>query len=543
MRWLMVLAALAGGVALAEEPDPHAACGGGPGGPVPAELLERPVKLRSGIGHVHEKVTTRSAEAQAFYDQGLAYIHSYVWIEAVRSFHQALRADPQLAMAELGKSRGYSGLEDPPSAQAALARAQALAAGASEWERQRIALRAIQLDAMADRANAEKHQKYKAALDEALASRPGDAELWILRGNAEEAQAGGRGQRGKPASIAFYEAALARVPNHLGAHHYLVHTYETNRQVALALEHGKPFAAQARDVPHAVHMYAHDLRRVGRVDEAIRLFERARALELAYYERENVPAKYDWHHLHNLALLGTSYQFVGRMADAERTLAQMFAAEPTLENVDVSRLHYPEFLLLRGRLDEAAAAATKMATGGRFAATRAVGHAFAGQVAVVAGRWDDARRELAAAEKEAEGEIGIGELPLPRSSVVAHIDVLRGELLLHDGKTAEGRALLADVQKRIRAAPGADAWIAALYKLEGIARFALQSGDLELAAEGARQMLEHDPAYAGTHLLLARLALGRGDAETARNELKRAKALWRHADRDLLAEAGGTMPR
>jgi len=40
-----------------------------------------------------------------------------------------------------------------------------------------------------------------------------------------------------------------------------------------------------------------------------------------------------------------------------------------------------------------------------------------------------------------------------------------------------------------------------------------------------------------------RWALGRGDAETARNELKRAKALWRHADRDLLAEAGGTMPR
>jgi hypothetical protein len=59
------------------------------GGPVPREILDRPVTLRTAIGTVHEKVSTSSAEAQAFYDQGLAYLHSFVWIEAIRSFHQA----------------------------------------------------------------------------------------------------------------------------------------------------------------------------------------------------------------------------------------------------------------------------------------------------------------------------------------------------------------------------------------------------------------------------------------------------------------------
>jgi len=64
---------------------------------VPPELLERALPLREGRGAVHERVSTASPAAQAFYDQGLAYLHSYVWIEAARSFHEALRLDPRLA--------------------------------------------------------------------------------------------------------------------------------------------------------------------------------------------------------------------------------------------------------------------------------------------------------------------------------------------------------------------------------------------------------------------------------------------------------------
>src|SRR5215831_13339991 len=60
---------------------------------VPRELLQRPVSLRGGLGPVHQVVTTTSPEAQKYYDQGLAYLHSYVWIEAARSFNQSLRLD------------------------------------------------------------------------------------------------------------------------------------------------------------------------------------------------------------------------------------------------------------------------------------------------------------------------------------------------------------------------------------------------------------------------------------------------------------------
>ena len=76
------------------------------------EIATRPVPLRTGIGTAHDPVGTASKQAQAFYDQGLAYLHSYVWIEAARSFRQALRSDPHLGMADVGLADAYIGLQD-----------------------------------------------------------------------------------------------------------------------------------------------------------------------------------------------------------------------------------------------------------------------------------------------------------------------------------------------------------------------------------------------------------------------------------------------
>src|SRR5713226_6115991 len=102
---------------------------------IPIELLRRPVALRSGAGSVHEAVTTGSKEAQSFYDQGLTYLHSYVWIEAARSFYQALRYDSKLALAYVGLSRAFSGLGISAAARAAVDQALTVESGASSRER------------------------------------------------------------------------------------------------------------------------------------------------------------------------------------------------------------------------------------------------------------------------------------------------------------------------------------------------------------------------------------------------------------------------
>ena len=101
-----------------------------------------------------------------------------------------------------------------------------------------------------------------------------DVELWLLRGNAEEPTAAGRGQRGGVGSVAFYERALRLQPDNGAAHHYLTHSFETIGQIPAALEHGEVYAGIAPAVPHSHHMWGHDLRRVGRIDDAIAAFRR-----------------------------------------------------------------------------------------------------------------------------------------------------------------------------------------------------------------------------------------------------------------------------
>jgi len=63
---------------------------------------EKPVVLMSGLGNLHHPVSTKNAEAQQFFDQGLRLIYAFNHDEAARSFQRAAELDPQLAMAWWG---------------------------------------------------------------------------------------------------------------------------------------------------------------------------------------------------------------------------------------------------------------------------------------------------------------------------------------------------------------------------------------------------------------------------------------------------------
>src|SRR5690348_3923334 len=141
---------------------------------VPREILERPVTLRQGVGVAHQKVTTSSPQAQAFYDQGLAYLNSYVWIEAARSFNQALRLDPSLAMAYLGLSDAYIGLQDVGEAAAAFEKAQSLAEKVSDHERSWIDIRALYFTFLANSSDMQKYFAYRKGITDALTADPSD---------------------------------------------------------------------------------------------------------------------------------------------------------------------------------------------------------------------------------------------------------------------------------------------------------------------------------------------------------------------------------
>ena len=83
-----------------------------------------PAKIQPNLCLVKYRISTNSPECQAFFDQGLGYLYSYVWMESARSFETACRCDPDCAMAWWGLSRALERYNKPSTA--ALKKAQAL---------------------------------------------------------------------------------------------------------------------------------------------------------------------------------------------------------------------------------------------------------------------------------------------------------------------------------------------------------------------------------------------------------------------------------
>jgi len=482
---------------------------------VAIELARRPVPLRSGIGVAHDGLTTSSTQAQAFYDQGLSYLHSYVWLEAARSFNQALTLDSTLALAHAGLAVAYTELNAPTAATAALDRARALAR--TDHDKRHVAARALQAEG--------KTAEYRRALDDALKAFPLDDELWLARGQAASDDPAERGQGSVAASIPFYEKARTLAPAHFAAHHYLTHAYENTGRIAEALAEGETFAKMAPQVPHARHMFGHNLRRAGRVQEAVAEFLAADSLAVEYFKAEKIPVEYDWHYQHNLDLLATSYQYLGQMTAAEQRFRASFAIPSTLVAQEFDKREWPVFLLARGRAAEALEAAGVLA-GHRSPIVSATGHVEAGRARLALGQFKQAADEGNAALRLMRGTEGAG-------MVATALEAFQGEFFLRTGQKDKARPLLERVARKVRAARGPDAWTQALFTLEAIARAAREVGDWEMAGWAARQMSEHDPNYAGAHYALALVAQQAGDARTAQTEATAAAKLWSTADRDL----------
>jgi tetratricopeptide (TPR) repeat protein len=343
----------------------------------------------------------------------------------------------------------------------------------------------------------EKHAAYKAALDKALASYPEDAELWILRGNAEEAGPWGRGQYGGAASIVFYETALVRSPGHLGAHHYLVHSFENIGHHAEAAEHGRIYAESSPSVAHAQHMYGHVLPRLGRWEEALAQFEKADTIEEAYARAEKLRPGDDWHHLHNLQLLGYAYLRLGRLDDAERTFRRAFDTPVRLGYRGAPQASLAEYYLLRERPADAAAVARALQAPTRSPAARVMAVVVEGEALLAMGRLDEARAASARSKEALDAarvEVGSGSRYL-EMFVRPYLDQLSTEIALRGADPTQAEAALRKVAEDLSANPRFDAWGEGLFRLERIAADARRAGRTKLADDIVGRMRLIDAGY------------------------------------------------
>ncbi|GAA4408921.1 hypothetical protein GCM10023187_31450 [Nibrella viscosa] len=512
-------------------------CGATQTGGIPQNILNQPVTLRTNIGAYPFPTSTRSPKAQAFFEQGMAHLHGYQLVEAVRSFHEALRHDSTMAMAYVGLSRAYVQMEFQPYAAArnAAEQAKALVTYASEREKEHIDLRFAQLKALESVGDLKALDEYRQRLKTALKHFPADAELWLLSGNAYEESALGRGQGSSPASIAIYEKVLQIAPDHPAAHHYLIHAYEGMTDYEKALYHGEAYARLSPRLPHALHMYAHDLMKTGKVDEAIAQMKAADAIERELYESAPYKAEYDWHHGHNIALLALSYQYQGRLKEAEALARESYAmGYPT----DTNFLYYrkkslPELLFVQGRYQEILPIAQSLIIA-KTPAERLLGHYFLGLLQLQ-------QQNLSAAQKShkaAEAQLALIKPVYPTTRLAGFVKpypkFLAALIRLHHTTTdAAGLAEIRAFQKAARDQYGPDGWIEALFQLEMIADAALKGPNTGFAKEAVQVLADHDPAYPGTHYLQAKLAQLNGDRKTADQQRELAVKGWSKADKEF----------
>jgi tetratricopeptide (TPR) repeat protein len=300
----------------------------------------KPATLMAGLGDLHHPVSTKSKQAQEFFDQGLRLIYSFNHDEAARSFQKAAALDPKLAMAYWGVAEAVGpNYNDPASddrfkqAHEAIQKAADLSGNASDSERGYISAMAKRFPADPKTDLHKAAEDYRDAMREVVKSNPDDLDaatlfaesgmnlhpwgLWRLDGTPAE---------GTDEIVATLESVIKRDPNHLGALHYYIHTVEASNSPERALAAANRLASLAPGAGHIVHMPAHIYIRTGDYAAAAKTNEQAAAVDRAYIQRTGVQGIYPMmYYSHNLHFIAMCSAMVGDYAESNKA-AQMLAA-------------------------------------------------------------------------------------------------------------------------------------------------------------------------------------------------------------------------
>ena len=320
-----------------------------------------PVALSTGLGDINHPVSTSNAEAQKFFNQGLAYLYAFNHAEAVRSFQQAAKLDPQLAMAYWGTSlalgSNYNVPADGPAlvqAYSNLQKAKELAPKASEHERAYIdALsKRYVADINADQSNLA--LDYKNAMGELAKRYPDDLDAATLYAESMMNLRPWKlwSHDGKPAPetleiVAVLEGVLRRNPNHTGANHYYIHAVEASTNAERALPSAARLGKVAPKAGHLVHMPSHIYVRTGDYKEAAQVNVDAIAADREYIAKTGAQGLYTlMYYNHNIHFLAAANAMKGRYADSIKAARELEAnVKPHVKAMPMLEMFVPYSLI------------------------------------------------------------------------------------------------------------------------------------------------------------------------------------------------------
>jgi tetratricopeptide (TPR) repeat protein len=334
------------------QPTPKADACSPPPGAVPPTL---PAKLLEGQGGVHFKITTRSAEAQAFFDQGISQMHSFWVREAERSFLQAAALDPEAPMPHFGIAMVAAGdfrpgfqldlvngvnprKPEPRKEPPAGGEARAIAAAKKALELSQRKGRATDLEKMyiaaafarRDVTAPDPNIGYVAALRKLIAKYPKEVEaraylaLQIMSGFEMPSKTP---RAGTMEAVELLRALLRDAPDHAGVHHYVIHGFEGSTFAKEAWPSCKRYGELANNIPHGLHMPGHIYAQTGRWRDASEAFAAAAHNEIYWMGQDSLAG--NGHHGHNVHFLAMALSFQNEFAEAERAARSLLEYKET----------------------------------------------------------------------------------------------------------------------------------------------------------------------------------------------------------------------
>jgi tetratricopeptide (TPR) repeat protein len=440
--------------------------------------------------------------AQAAFLRGTALLHSFEYDDANRSFREAQRLDPGFALAYWGEAMTYThpvwNQQDLAAARAALARlgpAPEARKAKAPTPRERAYLETIEV-LYGEGPKARRDTLYAAAMERLVSAFPDDDEARAFYALALLGL--GQGERDvwsymRAAAVA--QQVFERNPDHPGAAHYVIHSFDDPTHAPLGLKAARAYSRIAPDAAHAQHMTSHIFVALGMWDDVVAANEQAMRVTERQLGRSPVGCRHynEW--------LAYGYLQQGRVRDAARLVEECRA--------DVERR--------RG----------------------------------AAGSLERMRAMYVVDTLDWQGPMAAAEALFQRESASSGTDEvverMRHALVLFDRQQAEAALAelrrAADLEERLPFEFGPPATYKPPRELEGELLSRLdRPAD---AARAFRHALRRTPERSATLLGLARASAKAGDAATAVATYRQLKAIWHRADPGYgpLAEAENFLAR
>jgi len=316
----------------------------------------------------HSMKITATPEAQKFFDQGVRLLFGFNHAEAIRSFREGARLDPNCAMCWWGVSFALGSNINLPiqddaiiPAWLALKNAQELAPKVSAKEQAWIAALSKRYaeDKKADRAAL--NAAFAAAMGDLAKQYPDDVDVLTFWAESmmdtqpwDYWEADLKTPKGNGAAIvATLETVMARAPNHPGALHLYIHAVEASTTPERAEPAADRLLKLMPAAGHIVHMPSHIYYRVGRYADAASANEAAAKVDEDYITACRAQGFYPaGYYGHNIHFLWTSAEMEGRYQgaiDASRRLVKAVDAPNLSKQMSIAELYNltPVVTLLR----------------------------------------------------------------------------------------------------------------------------------------------------------------------------------------------------